>query len=228
MSQYQQQLQFAKSLGFKNTALAIGSLGARNFKLKFQKFSPTTIEKISAAPVTKIKPKAIETSLALNAVQLRGINNNYWLYKDGRVWSQFQGGTFIKAYQYKGASSRLTPHYAVGLRTNGETKVYQMSRLMMFYFGVHTYKTIEEMPIITYINGNTKDWALDNLRFAKKGEIIKKATSKKQPDTLSKIKDTELQRVKDLLSINMSLAEIAEIYSCSDMSVHRYIKRHNL
>lgn len=164
-----------------------------------------------------------------STLEYKKITPNYTLYEDGRVWSHFFQGRFLKPTQYNSTSKNGVPHFAYTLQIEGKRKVVQLSRLLMFYYGHHPYKTIKSMPTVMFIDGNTKNWKLSNLRFAKRGDICRKANKALiKSDINSKIKDTELPKIKNYLEENYPLGQIASLYNCSDMSVVRFKKRNNL
>lgn len=109
-----------------------------------------------------------------NSKLLEGINDNYIVFSDGRVYSMHYGGRFLEPYAYENRC-KTSVHLGVCISFQKKGKKFYVARLVYFYFGKHNYKNIFEMPYITYKDGNSQNVSIDNLREAKPGEIIGKA-----------------------------------------------------
>ena len=148
----------------------------------------------------------------------------YIIYRDGRVYSKWFGGRFLKLRKH--VSKRGTGHYYVSL---GKRKRYQISRLVKFHFDKHNFKNIEDMPPLIFLDDNTSNFDLDNLKYAKKGEIITKI-HRLYPHIKSKITANaeNIKFIIDSLNTGDSLDRIGEHFGVSGMSVHRFKKRNRI
>ncbi len=81
-------------------------------------------------------------------------NNNYYIYKDGRVLIS-DTGNFMKLQCDKG-------YFRVGLSYNGHEKRVSVHRLL----GLAFIENPENKPTIDHINRNPSDNRLENLRWA--------------------------------------------------------------
>lgn len=141
---YQLKLNFAKHIGYKSVAEAIGALGitAFNNRYKISDFEEVKTEK--TIPLSTIcKPLMFD--------------NNYIIYADGRVWTTYNKMFLIpkKVYGHNG-----TIYYVYNLRNR---KKYRIARLVWLHFGnsgKEDYKSIEK---ITYKDGDSSNWHIDNL-----------------------------------------------------------------
>ena len=205
MNKYNHQQKFAQKLGFKTPGKAIIEMGVDEFKKRYKEFANPELYKII----------------------LEEINPKYTLYKNGKIHSSFYDKV-LKPYKPK--TKKFTPHLSYNLTLkNGKTKNYQISRLVMFYFGVHNYKKIEDMPNIIFIDGNTENIDLNNFKFDLNNEIIKKVSKEVNRKMLNcKIPHDAVFFIQNALKNEWNLKKIASIFNVSDMSVHRFIKRHNL
>lgn len=204
MKEYKNKKAFSVSIGFDSPGKAISSIGLDEFKFLYNKY--------------------LEDS---QYVVLDDINSNYILYKDGRIFSKFYD-KFLKPY--KPSNYKHKPHLSYNLSITPNNKInYQISRLVMFYFSKHKYKTIKEMPNIMFIDGDPENFKIENLKFDLNNEIIKKISSNVDRKNLNcKIPKTAILDIKKMLSDGSSLNKIALLYDVSDMSVFRFKKRHNL
>ena len=150
----------------------------------------------------------------------------YILYPDGRIYS-LRSNKFLK----KRKNSGKTPgkyYYTYDLASAGK---HLVTRLVMFVFGNHNYRNITEMPKITLKSNDLEDISISNLMFTTQSEINKKyniVPSEKcfLNNNNQKIKEDQVQRIKELREKHFSLKKIASLYNTSEMSVHRFIKKY--
>lgn len=229
---HQSKSDFAKSKGY--ISVAVGMSKIKNFNHKYNQWllqqiidEPNNIKKYN---------KLLHRNGSPTVVRLDDINDNYYLFSNGKIWSTHFGGKFLKPYEYqKYKGENYVSHWAYKIRPNkyqsDGPKILYISRLLMFYFGNHDYKNFDDMPEIVFKNNNNKDWRVANVEFSTKADIIKNKVHKTIDNGAnSKIKDTiiNINNIKQLLTDGKTLKFIAEKYDVSDMSVHRFIKRNNL
>ena len=150
----------------------------------------------------------------------------YVLYPDGRIYS-LRSNKFLK----KRKNSGKTPgkyYYTYDLASAGK---HLVTRLVMFVFGNHNYKNISDMPKITLKSNNLEDLSISNLMFATQSEINKKyniVPSEKcfLNNNNQKIKEDQVEKIRELRAKNVPLKKIGSIYNTSEMSVHRFIKKY--
>ncbi|WP_177765604.1 hypothetical protein [Flavobacterium sp. I3-2] len=152
----------------------------------------------------------------------------YIIYPDGRVYS-LRSNKFLKKVKNPGKTSDKY-YYTYDLGTSGK---HLVSRLIMFVFGKHNYNKITEMPKITLKNNNLEDLSINNLTFVTQSEINKKYNIKPTEkcylnNNNQKIKEDQIEIIKNLRNQNFSLKKIGLKYNTSEMSVHRFIKKYKL
>lgn len=179
-------------------------------------------------PVSKIikkKPVKKTKTIVKKGVDriVCSFDENYIIYKDGRVYSKWFGGRFLKRWAMISVTG--TKHWVVGM---GNRKSYQLSRLIMFHFGNHSYKKMKDMPKIIFLDDNPSNLKLDNFKFADKGEILDKVR-RLYPDRTNKAKIVDTSEniafVINQLKAGKTLRVIAKHYNVSDMSVVRFKQR---
>ena len=81
---------------------------------------------------------------------------NYLIYQDGRIWSNYGKGGFLKQGVYKGG------YHRVGLcREYGKRKHFSVHRLV----AIHFIANPDNKPEVDHINKNTHDNRIENLRW---------------------------------------------------------------
>ena len=222
MTTYKKQLKLAKSLGCKNVVEAFSKFGKYEF-----------IKMVNGGYVPKSNRIGNENRLKTIRIVAKNQNpikntyvrkmpclssENYTIYNDGRVWSNWFGGKFLKPYRIKG-------YAVIGI----QGKRHQVGRLVAFHFKKHEYKRIEDMPPILYIDNNKSNFNQENLKFSEKGELVRKAF-KNFPlkNTVIPASKKNLKIIREAVLLKTPYSIIAKKFKCSDMSVHRFLVRNNL
>ena len=80
---------------------------------------------------------------------------NYLIYPDGRIWSNYRKGGFLKhAVHWKG-------YHQVDLRRDGKRKMFSVHRLV----AIHYIPNPDNKPEVDHINRIRHDNRLENLRW---------------------------------------------------------------
>ena len=217
MNMYDMKSEFAHQLGYKTVGAAIAKLSANEFN---NLFAEKTKEK-------KEVPIFSKNCTSSRSIILYDINPNYRLYLNGQLFSSFYDKV-LKPYKLKPKKEKGTPHYTYYLKQqDGSYKGYQIARLVKFYFGEHNYKRIEDMPKLMFLDGDTTNFDLENIPFDLNHTVIKEAAKTRTIDYNSKIKAIQIPIIKEHLKTK-TYAQIGRIYNVSDMSVSRFVRRHNL
>jgi len=145
----------------------------------------------------------------------------YRLYPDGKIFSSYIG-------------RNLKP---IVLKRRGKPMMYRIrkktvyvNRLVMFYFGNHDYKRIEDIPMVSPIDKNPKHNHISNLEFIEHGGLNVKYNQVLSPNFVKKpkIPATEIENIKSLISKEMTYDQIGSFYNASGMSVSRFVRRHSI
>lgn len=158
------------------------------------------------------------------------LNPNYLVYQDGRIYSLLNNKFMKPLKVYSHNKEKI--YYRVMF---GDKQRVLITRLVMFVFGDHNYKTIKEMPKVIQLDGDTLNFHIDNLKFADCREInlyhdIKPSEKcyENNLKTSIKIPSSEIEIVRYLRSKNKTFDAIGRLYNVSGMSVYRFIKRHEI
>jgi DNA invertase Pin-like site-specific DNA recombinase len=90
---------------------------------------------------------------------------------------------------------------------------------------------MDEMDLVSYKNNDANDLSLKNLYMTTQAEVNSKIRKMPQyRDINAKIKDTEknIKIIIKLLESNYSYKKIGSLFACSEMSVHRFVKRNQI
>lgn len=152
----------------------------------------------------------------------------YVAYPDGKVYS-LRSNKFLKKRKNKGKKSNKY-YYSYDLGVAGK---HLVTRLTMFVFGKHNYESINEMPKITLKSNDLEDVSISNLMFVTQSEINKKYNIVPNEKCFlnnrnQKIKEDQIELVKEFRSKKMSLKKIGSFYNTSEMSVHRFLKKYSI
>lgn len=166
----------------------------------------------------------------LKHTPLYGINEHYILFEDGTVWSEYTK-KFIRIHRQK-TKEHHKSHFSVVVSTGIRIrKGIQLSRLIFFYFGEHQYQNIDEVPLLSFKDGDTGNLNVENLYITNATEIARRSRLNRPSDFRSIISDTEdnISFVKESLKkYPGNLKRIAEHFGCSSMSVLRFIRRNKI
>ena len=248
---YDRLLQFAESLGYKNVAEAMFNIGVYEFRSQFKNFIPPPpqkrIRRLKPIPkpkkvVKKIKvlkkakpprkPKVekpkivIKESFFENAKDIAW-DDSYLIFNDGKVYSK-RYRRFLKGNI---RISKNTKHLVYQL---GKNKHYSAARLVYFHFCEHNKTNIKDLGIITTKDKNTLNNHYTNLEEISKQNIFKhhnligQPKTQEQKEKLAKINKEFIPIIQKMITANISKIKIAEVFSTSNTSVDRFIKRHNL
>ena len=151
------------------------------------------------------------------------LNDNYVLFEDGSIYSYYSN-KWLKIQK----TIRGKGYYGYSLKEYlGERNLIRyIHRLLYYHFIWKSSGYIYDMPLISFKDDNPENFLIDNLVEITHTEKLLKI-NKAKPDRTSKIKDTKSNKftVASLLKRNVPLYRIGKIFGCSDMSVHRFIKR---
>lgn len=153
----------------------------------------------------------------------------YTLYEGGALYSH-ASHKFLKVQKIR-RNKRTKTYYAYTIHLHSDTtysRKYYVERLIMFYFGQNEYVNIDDMPLVEFIDKDSTNFDIHNLQFTTCASLAEIARQSRKPDTRSKIKDTQLSRVKLLILLGKTNVYIAKEFDCSEMSVSRYRKRHSI
>jgi hypothetical protein len=200
----------------KNNLISAGTLSFGYDIKMMQKF---IFEKYSSVIQKQDVFKVIEVD---NPYKIIGELYKYHIYPNGDCYNETIG-RFIKKVSFKS-------HNREFLRYKIDGKNHYINRIVMFYFGNHNFKSILDLPMVTPIDKNPFNNHVDNLKFANQSELNKKYGIRVSNPFIGipKISSSEIQKVKEALKNNCTLKILANYFEVSEMSVHRFIKRHNL
>lgn len=154
------------------------------------------------------------------------INPKYTLYSDGRCYSE-STDRFLKPLANQPRNKKCVSNYCYGFSTENGYVRHQIFRLVMFYFGAHDFTNISDMPPVTSIDGNSKNFDVSNLAFNLDGFSQKKSATKYDRYKNSKLSEKHLPIIYEMRDNGCSLSAIANQFGVSDMSIHRALKRRN-
>lgn len=150
------------------------------------------------------------------------IYSKYQFHSDGRVWSPFKGGYFMRT------TPKKSGYVSVTLRT--DVNVYKtrfVHRLVFEAFKGPIPKGLE----INHKNGIKHDNRLENLELVTKSENLKHAVNKLgfKPQNNLKI-DSELKQLRKsaaqfLQDINWTQREIAKVLGVSQPQISQYLNQ---
>lgn len=147
---------------------------------------------------------------------------NLMLYPNGDCFSKSLGRNIAKSQTV--CRGRIYRHYKFGKKN-----VY-INRLVMFYFGKHEYKKIEDMPMVSPIDKNVFNNDISNLEFASKGDLNKKYQPIPHDSFFKKpkIAESEIENIKKMILEEVPFYKIGKKYNVSAMSVSRFLARHKI
>ena len=152
---------------------------------------------------------------------------SYEIYPDGSVYS-LHSNKFLK--KRKTVSKNVAKYYyTYDLGIYGR---HLVTRLVMFNFGKHKFRKIQDMPKITIKDNDLENFQVNNLLFVTQREINKKFDIKPRQKCYEnnknqKIKESDKSKVFKLRSKEKSLKEIGNIFNTSEMSAYRFLKKYN-
>ena len=160
--------------------------------------------------------------------KMANFNPNYLIFKDGSVYSLYFGGRWLKPFAQK---NKNKVHWTYHMRLSKNRRMLYIARLLYFHFTKHPFADMDDMDLVSYKNGDSNDLRLKNLFLTTQAEVNKK--TKKLPehrDAQSKIKDTKknIKVIKKFLDLGYTYKKIGFLYGCSEMSVHRFVKRNDI
>jgi len=155
-------------------------------------------------------------------------NPNYLIFKDGSVYSLYFGGRWLKPFAQK---NKNKTHWTYHMQFSKNRRMVYIARLLYFHFTRHNFADMNEMGLISYKNSDSNDLRLKNLFLTTQAEINK--ASRKIPkyrNAQVKIRDTEknIKMINKFFDMGYTYKKIGFLYGCSEMSVHRFVKRNNL
>ena len=175
------------------------------------------------APLTK---KARKEKF-LRHVQLLGPRYSYTLFEDGTIYSSYLK-RFLKPNKQPGKNPNVVDHfyYRLTLQDFGPN-CHQISRLLYFYFKDHEYKNIKDMPRVIFIDHDPRNISLDNLMLVKSRSKNPRRQNiwPKNSVFKEKNKHKDLQAIKVLIWLGVSMIDIGEKYHTSHASVTRFLNR---
>lgn len=223
MATYNEMISKANELGYKTPSQAMIGIGRSNFMAYFKPINHIQQIETAYKKVVKKEPKKVfKTIKKPSNGKLVAWDDGYTIYPNGDCYSDYLGRLLTKIEE----KSRKKIFLTMSIRS----RKYQVNRLVMFHFGNHNYKKIEDMPIVTPIDKDGFNNNIENLTFATQAEINKKYDLKPSEKCVKepKIPKSEIDKIKDYLFAGWSLDKIGLRYKTSPTSVARFIKRHNL
>lgn len=208
---------FLKVSGYKSYQDAINKLGGTT------KFRNAVRENYHAQKLIETEIKSPKPTVKITTPKEIHFSKGYIIYPDGKCYSE-KTKKYLKAVKIHGKRENKF-YYYYDLSPYGKCLV---SRLVMFYFAVHDYSDIADMPKVTFKDGDPGNCNVNNLLFATQSEInIKYNIKVPEHCNIDKgtIKEKELERVKSMLSIQMTYPEIAKVLNTSPMAVYRFVKK---
>lgn len=165
------------------------------------------------------------------------INPNYLLYPNGKCFS-IQSMKFLKPIAIPQDSGKI--HYAYDIKpinNISKRRKHIIARLVYFEFGKHNYKTLDQLPDISYKNRKSQHYGINNLEcIGTQGVLEKykighnsKFNGKSKPgNSIPKIPATEKKKIKSLIKKGNTNDSISKLYNVSPMSITRFRKRHKI
>lgn len=146
----------------------------------------------------------------------------YRLYPNGDLFSKYILRNMTKIVSSSMKNARTV--YSLN------KKNVSVNRLVMFYFGNHDYKKIEDMPMVSPIDKNVFNNDISNLEFADQSKLNAKYDNKPHESFCKKpkISESEIENIKKMILEEVPLCKIGQKYNVSAMSVSRFLARHKI
>lgn len=146
----------------------------------------------------------------------------YRLYSNGDLFSKYILRNMTKTVSSSMKNARTV--YSLN------KKNVSVNRLVMFYFGNHNYKKIEDMPMVSPIDKTVFNNDISNLEFANQSKLNKKYNLIPHDNFCKKpkIAEIEIENIKKMILEEVPHYKIGEKYNVSAMSVTRFLRRHNI